>query len=133
MKTTFFTRWILIVAVIFSFASCKKNETKEEMYPAVTLSPEQQQLALGEELFKGVGNCFSCHLPEKKVIGPSIKEIAQIYKDQNADMVTFLKGKGKPIVDPSQYEVMRANFIITKNMTDEQLQAIDAYMMSFLK
>lgn len=133
MRNSIFRKIFLLCLVVVSFASCKKNETKEDLYPAVALSPEEQQIALGEELFKGVGNCFSCHLPEKKVIGPSIKEIAQIYQDQNADMVTFLKGKGEPIVDPSQYEVMRANFLITKNMTDEQLQAIDAYMKSFLK
>jgi cytochrome c len=29
-------------------------------------------------------------------------------------MVTFFKGEGEPIVDPSQYEVMKTNFMITK-------------------
>jgi cytochrome c len=48
-------------------------------------------------------------------------------------MVAFLKGEGEPIVDPSQYEVMRANFVITKAMSDEELQALEVYVYSHLK
>ena len=87
---------------------------------------------MGKEIFDGKGNCFSCHKPDQKVIGPSIKEIAKIYKEKNGDMVTFLKGKGEPIVDPSQYEVMKTNFYITKHFTDEELKALEDYMYSHL-
>lgn len=59
-------------------------------------------------------------------------EIAKIYKEQNADMISFLKGNAEPIVDPSQYEVMKANFQITKKMSDQELEAIVEYMYSFL-
>jgi cytochrome c len=45
-------------------------------------------------------------------------------------MVQFLKGEGKPIVDPSQYEVMKTNFAITKNFTDEELKALEDYFYS---
>ena len=48
-------------------------------------------------------------------------------------MVTFLKGEGEPIVDPSQYEVMKTNFAVTKTMSDEELQALEAYVYSHLK
>ncbi len=123
---------IILLTAFIIFVSCKKTQEKEPLYPETTKTPEQLQIELGKELFDGVGNCFSCHRPEQKIIGPSIKEIAQIYKDQNADMVEFLKGKGKPIVDPSQYEVMRSNFVVTKNMTDTQLQALEQYMLSFV-
>ena len=92
-----------------------------------------EKLKLGEELFNGVGMCKSCHLPDKKVIGPSIVEIARIYKDKEANMVEFLKENADPIVDPSQYEVMKTNFAITKTMSDDELKAIEAYMYSFLK
>jgi cytochrome c len=48
-------------------------------------------------------------------------------------MISFLKGEGKPIVDPSQYELMKANFAITKAMTEEELKALEAYVYSTLK
>jgi hypothetical protein len=38
-------------------------------------------------------------------------------------MVIFLKGEGEPIVDPSQYEVMKNKLAITKAMSDEELSA----------
>lgn len=134
MKNIFF--------IFFAFAlfSCK-SETKEKQ----TLYPQETEVAegatadmkpserLGKEIFDGKGNCFSCHKPDQKVIGPSIKEIAKIYKEKNADMVEFLKGRGEPIVDPSQYAVMKTNLYITKNFTDEELKALEDYFYSYIK
>lgn len=47
-------------------------------------------------------------------------------------MVVFLKGEGEPIVDPTQFEVMKANFAITKAMSDDELKALEAYVYSNL-
>jgi cytochrome c len=117
---------IFLIAVL-AFISCKKDnqepfgkrtentETYSEGESAETKTPEE----LGKSIFEGKGNCTSCHQPDQKVIGPSIKEIAKIYKDKNADIVTFLKGNGEPIVDPSQFAVMKTNFPVTQAMSDE--------------
>ena len=59
--------------------------------------------------------------------------MTKIYKEKGASIVDFLKEKGEPIVDPSQYSVMKTNFAITKKMTDDELKAIEAYMYSLLK
>lgn len=129
-------RLLLVFLLVFVFVSCKSESDKKESLPTTTTQThthtETNSLELGKQLFNGKGTCLACHKPNQKVIGPSIVEIAQIYKDQNADMVEFLKGNGKPIVDPSQYEVMKTNFQITKKMTDTELQAIVDYMYSFL-
>lgn len=126
--------------IIISLISCKNEDKKEPLYPENSTPVNEGAGAemttsekLGQEIFNGKGNCLSCHKPEQKVIGPSIKQIAVIYKTQNADMVTFLKGKGEPIVDPSQYEVMKTNFYITKNLTDEELKALEDYFYYHLK
>ncbi len=119
------------IALIFLlvFAISCKTESAETFGKPTSKTP----VALGKELFEGKGNCVACHLPNQKVIGPSIQEIAKTYKTQDADIVAFLKEDAKPIVDPSQYEVMKTNFAITKMMSDEELQAIEAYMYSNLK
>ena len=124
----------LFIFAILALASCKKEESKvvEPLYPTTTEEIAQTPAALGEEIFNGKGNCVSCHQVNKKAIGPSLQDIAKIYKDKGADMVTFLKGEGEPIVDPSQYEVMKANFVITKAMTDEELKGLEAYVYSTL-
>lgn len=127
------------------FATCtllliacgKKESNKEALYPdivAETLSPEEQLIADGKKLFESnKAACFSCHQMDKKVIGPSIREIAKIYKEQDGDMVAFLRKQAEPIVDPSQYNVMETNFAILKTMSDEELKSLEAYMMSTIK
>ena len=114
--------------------SCGKEKEKEFFGKQETSEITENPLVTkGKELFEGKGTCVACHKPDVKVIGPSISEIAKIYKEKNANMVKFLKGEGEPIVDPSQYEVMKTNFAITKKMSDEELKAIELYMYSFLK
>ena len=99
--------------IALSLFSCKNEEKKESLYPESgtaetegTVAKLSPQAEAGREIFDGKGNCFSCHRPDQKVVGPSIQEIAKIYKAKNGDIVKFLKGNGEPIVDPSQYEVI---------------------------
>ncbi|ALM49150.1 cytochrome C552 [Flavobacterium psychrophilum] len=129
---------ILIPFIALSLFSCKEEEKKDALYPSsetasegatADLTPSQK---IGQEIFNGKGNCFSCHKADQKVIGPSVVEIAKIYKEKNADMVQFLKGEGEPLVDPEQYEVMKTNFVITRNFTDEELKGLEDYFYSHL-
>lgn len=129
---------ILAAVVLLSLISCKKESNEQVEKPTEAYSEgekvtEKTPEALGKEIFEGKGNCFTCHQMDQKVIGPSIKEIAQIYKDKNASIIDFLKEKSEPIVDPSQFAVMQTNFGITKAMSDEELKAIETYFYSTLK
>lgn len=131
---------VLFLSALLALASCKKEatensvpdattETYSEGHSAEAKTPE----ALGKQIFEGQGNCISCHQADQKVIGPSIQEIAKIYKDKKGDITTFLKGNADPIVDPSQFAVMKTNLPITQAMSDEELKAIEAYIYSNLK
>lgn len=127
---------ILTILVSICLFSCgKKEEIKDEnLYPETTLSPEEKLISDGKELFNSSkAACASCHLVDKKVIGPSVKEIAKIYKEQNGDMFAFLRKKAEPIVDPSQYNVMETNFAILKTFSDDQIKSLEAYMLSEIK
>ncbi len=125
---------ILFTLSVLTFISCKKeDEKKESLYPEKQISAEEKQLQLGQEIFEGKGMCYSCHKPEQKVIGPSIKEISQIYKEKGADIKLFLQEKSDPIVDPKQYPVMKTNLAITKTFSEEELKAVEAYFYSHLK
>ncbi|UUF15497.1 MULTISPECIES: c-type cytochrome [Flavobacterium] len=129
---------VLFLSAVLAFASCKK-EVSESTYQTTEAYSEGESAkattpeALGKEIFEGRGNCTSCHQPDQKVIGPSIKEIAKIYKDKKGDIPTFLKGNADPIVDPSQFLVMQTNFPVTKAMSDEELKAIETYINSHLQ
>ena len=121
----------LLACLIFVF-SCKKEseETFGQPNPTeVSQTPEQ----LGKSIFEGKGNCVACHKINEKLVGPSIQDIAKIYKAQNGDMVSFLKDDAKPIVDPTQYEVMKSNFALTKEMSEQELKGLEAYIYSQVK
>lgn len=125
---------LLFTLSVLALVSCKKQEEKKELlYPEKALSAAEKQLQLGQEIFDGKGMCYSCHKPEQKIIGPSIVEIAQIYKDNGADIKLFLQEKSDPIVDPKQFPVMKTNLAITKTFSEEELKAVEAYFNSFLK
>ncbi len=118
---------------MLTLVSCKKDGTEESFGKPETSTEAQKPEDLGAEIFAGKGACVACHKPDVKLVGPSLQDIAKIYKEKNGDMVTFLKGEGEPIVDPTKYELMKPNFVITKTLSDEELKALEAYIYSHLK
>lgn len=131
---------IVFVLSVLAFISCKKESEESFGKPTETSEPIEKTTAeiqtpeaLGKEIFEGKGTCIACHKTDAKLIGPSLQDIAKIYKEKNGDMVSFLKGEGEALVDPTQYEVMKANFAITKTMSEEELKALEAYVYSNLK
>ena len=100
--------FLLVFTAFFVFYSCgekaeKKEEKKiklerkvEKADTKVNKDSDAELIALGKRLFTEK-TCVTCHLIDKKVIGPSIKDINKIYADNNADIVAFLKGELEPI------------------------------------
>lgn len=123
---------IVFVLSVLAFISCKK-QSEESFGKVETTTEVQKPEDLGKEIFHGKGACVACHKPDVKLVGPSLHDIAKIYKDKNGDMVAFLKGEGEAIVDPTQYAVMKPNLELTKTFSDEELKALEAYVYSSLK
>jgi cytochrome c len=117
-----------LIITLFCLFSCKSKEDKSE-----TSVDKTAKKVSGQELFEGEGNCIACHKSDQKIIGPSLQEIAKIYKDNKASIVLFLQEKSEPIIDPSQYEIMKTNLAITKSMSEEELKALEDYIFSFSK
>ena len=130
-------KFIVLALALVALSSCKdkddkaseKVEVKKEVAAADDFTPAE----VGKIIFEGKGNCTSCHNVDSKLIGPSLQDIAKMYKEKNGNIISFLKGESEAIVDPSQYEVMAANLVLTKTFTDTELQAIEAYTYSTLK
>jgi len=119
----------IIYSLIMSFfiISCGTKEvtTKEEDLSAATIEK-------GEALFTE-NNCIACHKVDQKIIGPSLQEIAKIYKEKNGNMVAFLKEEAEPIVNQELYETMKINLQITKTMSDTELESLEMYILSHSK
>lgn len=116
----------ILLLLLFVFVSCKNEPNKPSEENQV---PEVPTLEKGLVLFQE-NNCASCHQPDQKVIGPSLQEIATIYKKGKGSIVSFLKQEADPIVDPKMYESMKINLQVTKMMTDEELQSLELYLLS---
>ena len=83
----------------------------------------------GKALFASKG-CAACHQATVDTVGPSLKKIAEAYKGKEAELIKFLKGEGKAIVDPAKFSVMQPQLNTTKSMSDEELKALAEYMLS---
>jgi cytochrome c len=139
MKRILFV-FAVLALVVSSCGESKKEEVKKEVEapkeevketPAASAGSEDL-VAMGEKLFTDK-TCVSCHQAEAKIVGPSIKNIVQIYSDQNASIVSFLKGEQEAIVDtdPGQVAIMKANLDgFVKDLKEEELKALEAYMLS---
>jgi len=126
-------RLTFIIFLLLTFNSCN-SDTKEIDTRNNIERPElsmDSKIFLGNRLFSEK-TCITCHAIDHKKVGPSVISIMNIYKAQNGDIVSFLKGKSKPIVDTDkkQIAIMQANIDgFLKQITDEELNAIATYMM----
>jgi cytochrome c len=120
--------------VILVLCSCKVD--KKSINNIDKAIPQRGELSWDSQIFLGnrlfsEKTCITCHEVNKTKTGPSVKEIMNIYKEKNGDIVAFLKGKAKPIVDTtsSQVAIMQANIDgFLKDISDEELKTIATYM-----
>ena len=132
--------FVLVAMFLISCGDEKKKDVKKEAETTVEKSKDAKKdggdlLAIGEKLF-GEKTCATCHQLDTKVIGPSIKDIANFYKDNNGNLMNFLKGTDPAIVDtdPGQVAIMKANLDgFVKDLSDTELEALVAYMQNSIK
>lgn len=127
-------RILSILFIFLSFYSCKPDKkttpVKDNAVPQRGELSWDSQIFLGNRLFSEK-TCITCHDVNKSTIGPSVKEIMKIYKENNGDIVAFLKGNAEPILDTTaeQVAVMQANIDgFLKDISDEELKTIATYM-----
>ena len=134
---------LVILALIVGSCGEKKKEEVKDIKTEVEKPAEANEskdkimtpddyIALGEKLFTEK-TCTTCHQIDTKVIGPSVKDIMKIYREQNANIVDFLKSKSEPIVDtdPGQVAIMKANLDgFVKDLSETEIAALATYMGS---
>ena len=124
--------FLIAILVLNSCNTDKKTKIGTEKGPMERGELSQDsKIFLGNRLFSEK-TCITCHAVDKKKIGPSVIDIMHVYKENNADIVAFLKGHAKPIVDTTatQVAIMQANIDgFLKEITDEELNAIATYML----
>ncbi len=132
--------FVVFALLMVSCGKEKKEEVKKEAETTVTKVEKAaaeatqvgDQVALGKKLFTEK-TCVSCHQMDKKLVGPSVKDIVKIYDEKKGNIVQFLKGNSPAIVDtdPGQVAIMKANLDgFVHDLSGDQLRALAAYMRS---
>ncbi len=83
----------------------------------------------GQAIFQSKG-CAACHNPNVDTVGPSLKKIASAYKGKKDELIKFLKGQGKPHVDPAKFAIMRPQLNATKALSDKDLEALADFILN---
>lgn len=109
--------------------TASSEENVAEAPQAEPGAPQINETNPGEKLF-AEKNCITCHKPDTKLLGPSLKDIAAAYSGNKEGLKAFLKDEAKPIVDPSQESVMHPQLAITKAMPAEQLDQLVDFILS---
>ena len=120
-----------VFVVTLNMISCNEKTAVQNPVDPSKATITQMPKELGQELFEGKGMCASCHKADIKVVGPSIQEIAKTYREKEASIAAFINEESGPLVDPSQYEIMKTNFAVTKAMSADERKALEVYIMSF--
>lgn len=110
------------LTVLFANSFADNNEANKSDNNKINEKPLD-----GKTLFRQKG-CTACHGPN--MIGPDIGKIASAYKGKEDDLIKFLKGEGKSIVDPKNESMMKSQTKKTKSMSDEELNALVKFILS---
>jgi cytochrome c len=86
----------------------------------------------GKALFDANG-CIACHNPDKDTVGPSLAKIAEKYKGKKEELVKFLDGTAKPIIDPTGFAMMKPNLTKTQALSKEERAALSDFLLGVMK
>ncbi|WP_457641250.1 c-type cytochrome [Persephonella sp.] len=82
----------------------------------------------GAEIFKK-NTCAICHKETKDAVGPSLKTIAEFYKNNPDQLKAFLKGEAEPIIWPDRFNMMKPQMGKLKAMSDEEIDALAQFLL----
>ncbi len=117
---------LLFIALILSFAFINPQKSYNQVKTVYYLSDGDHN---GKDLTEKKA-CTLCHQPEKKVVGPSFKEIAVKYNGDATKILQFLEGKSNPIVEPDEFQYMQPVIKQLKHSAKEEKEAIAKYIAS---
>ncbi len=106
-----------------AFLSPKSHQNHQLIVTKTNINTEGKELTVKK-------GCTLCHNPEKKIVGPSFKEIAVAYEGNHDKLLKFLNGKAQPIVRPEEFQFMKPVLNQLKHTPKEEVEAIAKYIIS---
>ncbi len=83
----------------------------------------------GRDVFEAM-ECFKCHDPQYKKMGPTLKLIANTY-GKKEKLLSYFNGETESIVEPERAKTMKIRIRKIKKLADPEKDALADYIMSF--
>ncbi|MCF6194532.1 MAG: c-type cytochrome, partial [Kangiellaceae bacterium] len=97
---------------------------------SILLIPNISFAVDGKEIFNK-NQCGICHKETKDAIGPSLKTIAEFYKNNPKQLKEFLLGQADPIIWPDRIDMMKTQMGKFRAMSEEELDALIKFILSY--
>jgi cytochrome c551/c552 len=81
----------------------------------------------GKVIFEKKG-CAVCHKQDVDAIGPSLLTISKAYAGKGNELVSYLKSKSKPIIEPKRASVMNPQLVKIQVLSDKDMKALASYI-----
>lgn len=85
----------------------------------------------GKQLFNAKG-CSMCHKKDSNSVGPSLETIALRYSGKENQLIEYLNGNAKAIVEPGRDNVMRPQLMKIRAATPSEKRDIARYMITIM-
>lgn len=85
----------------------------------------------GKQLFSSKG-CTMCHKKDIRSVGPSIETIAIRYSGKENQLIAYLNGTGKAIVEPGRDSVMRPQLTKIRSLRPSDKRDIARYIITIM-
>ena len=95
------------------------NITRWRASQGLGVAGEDENMPLGQKIFKRV--CSTCHALDKRLVGPPLTEIVDIYGDDTAGIIKWVKAPGKKRPDFPEMPAIK--------LTEEQYNAVAQYLL----
>ncbi|WP_457639102.1 c-type cytochrome [Persephonella sp.] len=82
----------------------------------------------GKEVFEK-NTCAICHKESKDSVGPSLKTIAEYYKNNPEQLKQFFKGQAEPIIWPDRFDMMKPQMGKLKALSEEEMDALVNFIL----
>ena len=100
-----------------------------KLFLAITVSISTLNAATGAEIFQSNG-CTMCHQKNTESVGPSLQTISMYYATKENALVSYLQGRGNPIIDPSKASLMNQQLLKLRGLFDEEFRSLARYILN---
>jgi cytochrome c551/c552 len=125
-------KYITLDNMLLSLAKGKRRKAMKQLGAFVLVGIVLVAVSVGAEEGAAIfdtQHCGVCHKPDSSTANPSLKEIALAYHGKEDQLISYLKGEAKPIVNMGKANMMKRALEKTKALSDADRKTLADFIM----